>query len=438
MANITAIVGAQWGDEGKGKIVDLLSEKTDIVARATGGNNAGHTVVVGNEKTILHLIPSGILHKKTICVIGNGTVIDPKVLLQEINALKNKGVTITPDNLMISNRAHIILPTHIALDKAKETKSQKSNSQIGTTGRGIGPCYSDKASRVGIRMEDFIDDEIFLKALIPHVEEKNFLLENYFQSEILDAKTIFEEYSKIAKQIKPYVCDTSTYLNNSLEENKSMLLEGAQGAMLDLDHGTYPYVTSSNSSLGGICSGLGISPLAIKEVIGICKAYTTRVGQGPFPTELNNEEGKKLLVTGHEYGSTTGRPRRCGWLDLVALNHAIKVNGITKIALTKLDVLNDFDTIKICTSYNLNHNPNNKTQTTQITSFPASINELNSLTLNYVEFKGWKKDISNCKDYISLPDEVKSYLDFITSQTKTKISIISTGPERNQTIYYNL
>ena len=425
MADVTAVLGAQWGDEGKGKIVDLLSENSDVVGRATGGNNAGHTVVVGKEKTILHLIPSGILHKNIKCIIGNGTVIDPKVILEEISGLKAKGVSISPENLVISGRAHIILPTHIALDKAKEAAASKEK-KIGTTGRGIGPAYSDKVSRTGIRMVEFIAPETFKEKLKAHVEEKNFLLEHYFKTEKLSFDNIFSEYSQYAALLKPYVQDTSIIMNSLINSGKKVLLEGAQGSMLDIDHGTYPFVTSSNSTIGGIISGLGISPLSIKEIIGVTKAYTTRVGSGYFPTELNDEIGDSIRNEGREFGSTTGRPRRCGWLDLVALKQAISINGITSLAITKLDVLNKLDEISICTEYKINEK--------SISNFPSSPEIIAKANPVYKKFKGWGKNISSAKTMGELPEEAKSFLSFIEEQTNVKILIISIGPARNQTI----
>ncbi len=425
MADVVAVLGAQWGDEGKGKIVDLLAESSDVVARATGGNNAGHTVVVGSEKTILHLIPSGILHEKTLCIIGNGTVIDPRVLLSEISSLREKGVKISPENLAISDRAHIILPTHIALDKARESASGRG--KIGTTGRGIGPAYSDKASRTGIRIAEFMIPETFREKLASHIREKNFFLENYFKSEPVRLEGVYGEYSKYAEELKPFVRDTSSLLNSMLSSGRKILLEGAQGSMLDIDHGTYPFVTSSNSTIGGIVAGLGISPLSIKEIMGVTKAYATRVGSGNFPTELTGEEGDALRKAGNEFGSTTGRPRRCGWLDLVALKQAIAVNGITSLAITKLDVLGGLGTIKACTCY--------KAGGKTISSFPSSLDALAGTEPVYHEFPSWKEDISGCREFAELPPEARSYLSFIEKETGVKISIVSVGPAREQTMH---
>jgi len=423
---VTAVIGAQWGDEGKGKIVDLLAEDSHIVARGTGGNNAGHTVVVGKEKTILHLIPSGILHKNTLCIIGNGTVIDPKVLLGEIEELRSKGVTIAPSNLIISDRAHIILPTHIALDKAKEARAEGSKGKIGTTGRGIGPAYADKASRAGIRMADFIEPATFKEKLASHLEEKNFLIEKFYNQPKIEFEIVLKEYSDLALKIKPFVKDTAFMLDKNVLQGKKILLEGAQGALLDIDHGTYPYVTSSNAGMGGIISGLGINPKKIDEIIGVAKAYTTRVGSGPFPTELLDKTGDKIREKGKEFGSTTGRPRRCGWLDLFALKHAIMFNGMTSLAITKLDVLTGIDKIKICVGY--------KNKDREMESFPSRSEILGSAEPVYKTFNGWQADITSARKIGDLPREAQDYLAFIRKESGIKISIVSTGPERSQTI----
>src|SRR3989344_3182525 len=426
MAKVVAVIGAQWGDEGKGKVIDLMADKCPVVARATGGNNAGHTVVVGKEKTVLHLLPSGILHSSTACIIGNGTVIDPKVLLGEISALKAKGISITPRNLFISDRAHIILPTHIALDRARESAAEATEHKIGTTGRGIGPAYADKASRTGIRMAEFVDPAVFRDLLRRNVDEKNFILTQQFKSGAIDFEAVFKEYTKYAKELKPFVTDTSVLINGHAAQQKDILLEGAQGAMLDIDHGTYPYVTSSNAGIGGICSGLGISPRIITEIIGVTKAYATRVGSGPFPIEIKDKVGDRIREIGHEFGSTTGRPRRCGWLDLVALRHAIRTNGITSLAITKLDVLTGLSAIKVCTSYTVNGK--------KLENFPAKSKDAESIVPVYREFKSWKKDISSVKSFAGLPPEAKALVDFIQKESGAKISIVSVGPERTQTL----
>jgi len=416
-----AVIGSQWGDEGKGKIIDYLSERSDVVARSQGGNNAGHTIVVKDKQTILHLIPSGILHKNKVCVIGNGVVIDPKVLLEEIKDLERTGVKITEKNLLISNRAHVIMPYHIALDAAKDKKSG-----IGTTKRGIGPVYADKYSRIGIRMHEFVDKDIFREKLKDILAEKNFLLKNYYNDKELCFEEIFDEYIKYSEALKGFVQDTSVILNRFIDEKKNILFEGAQGVMLDIDHGTYPYVTSSNSTVGGICTGLGIGPSKINKVVGIVKAYTTRVGSGPMPTELKDETGKKLRDNGNEYGSTTGRPRRCGWFDAVVTGYSARINGFSSIVMTKLDVLSGLKKIKICTAYDYNGK--------KITDFPAELNVLESCEPVYEEMDGWQEDISRITNFNELPENTKKYLKRIECLLNTKISLISVGPKREQTI----
>ncbi|HAW07589.1 MAG TPA: adenylosuccinate synthase, partial [Bacteroidetes bacterium] len=346
---VTVILGTQWGDEGKGKIVDLLSDKYDIVARYQGGANAGHTVVINGKKFILHLIPSGILHPNTVCIIGNGTVIDPDALISEINTLEQEGIKVR-DRLLISHKAHLIMPYHKLLDTISEsTLSQKA---IGTTGRGIGPAYIDKFTRVGIRIVDLLNLDTFTEKLRFNINEKNNLLRKLYQTNELNIDEIIHKYLEFDKIIDPYIKDTTTYLNQAIADGKSILAEGAQGAMLDVDHGTYPFVTSSNPTVGGACTGLGIPPTSINRIIGVVKAYSTRVGNGPFPTEQFDENGEQLRKIGDEFGSTTGRPRRCGWLDLFALKYSAMINGFKEIALTKIDVLENFETIKVCTGYN--------------------------------------------------------------------------------------
>ena len=423
MGENTIIVGSQWGDEGKGKIVDLLSKDMDVICRAQGGNNAGHTVVVGDEQTILHLIPSGILHKGKICVIGSGLVVDPKVILQEIDTLIGKGVEITSKNLIISDRCQMIMPYHVALDKAKEAMEGKG--KIGTTCRGIGPCYMDKAARSGIRMFDFVDEGRFKEKLKNNLEEKNFLLKNLYNTNELDSDEIFDEYSVYARRLKPHMQNTSVLVNDYIEAGKNILYEGAQGIMLDIDHGTYPFVTSSNSCAGGICTGLGIGPKVIKKVIGILKAYTTRVGSGPFVTELKDKLGDNIREAGGEYGSTTGRPRRCGWFDAVVARYGARINGLTSWAITKLDVLDELETIKVCVAYKCNGK--------EITEFPNP-ELLDDCEPVYIDMPGWKTKISEIKKYDNLPDNAKAYLKKIEELTNTPVSIISVGPKRNQTI----
>jgi adenylosuccinate synthase len=347
MANIV-VVGAQWGDEGKGKIVDLLTESADVVARYQGGHNAGHTVKIKNEKFILHVIPSGILHRGKACIIGNGVVIDPKSLIEEIEGLKRRKIYVGK-NLFISGRAHVIMPYHTVLDgKHEEAKGSK---KIGTTGRGIGPAYVDKMSRQGIRMVDLMDSKVFKEKLKANLSEINFLLEKKYKHRKISVEKIYSEYMKYVEYLSPFVTDTVVLTNKFIDRGKSVLFEGAQGTLLDIDHGTYPYVTSSNASVGGVCTGLGVSPSKLNGILGIVKAYTTRVGGGPFPTELKDKLGEYLRLHGGEYGATTGRPRRCGWLDMVSLKHSIRINGFTGIALTKLDVLDGIDKIKVCVAY---------------------------------------------------------------------------------------
>ncbi|MFH1133810.1 MAG: adenylosuccinate synthase [Nanoarchaeota archaeon] len=409
---ITAVIGGQWGDEGKGKIVDLLAAESDIVARATGGNNAGHTIVIGKDKVILHLIPSGILHDRTLNIMGNGMVIDPSVLIKEMDELKQRGIAITPERLAISDRAHVILDHH----KAEDSSAEKG-FKIGTTGRGIGPCYADKASRIGMRMADFVDSDRRLQQLKRIAPRKY----EYLKEDVGDANA---RYEPLALRFKPLVKDTVLLLSRNLRKN--VLAEGAQGTLLDIDHGTYPYVTSSNSSVGGVCTGLGIPPTAIKRVVGIFKAYCTRVGEGPFPTELKGQEGEMLREAGHEYGATTGRPRRCGWFDLVAARYSCMVNGFTEIALTKMDVLDTLQGIKVCTGYRLG--------SAIIHHFPSIADDLSRCEPLYDELHGWQEDISHCRSFEALPANAKSYIHYLEEALSTKISIVSTGPERASVI----
>jgi len=422
----TAILGTQWGDEGKGKIVDMLSKEHDVIARAQGGNNAGHTVIVGKEQTILHLIPSGILHKGKICVIGNGVVIDPKVLLGEIEELGRKGVKVDENNLLISRNAHVIMPYHKALDTAREKAN--GNKKIGTTSRGIGPCYTDKAARLGIRMMDLLNKDVFKEKLKPVLEEKNFMLKNYFNAEELDFDNIVKEYIGYADKLRKHITDTSALMDSFVKTKKNILYEGAQGTMLDIDQGTYPYVTSSNTTIGGIFTGLGVFP-KVDKVMGILKAYTTRVGMGPFVTELKGELGKHLLEKGGEYGATTGRPRRCGWFDAVIGRYSARINCLTHLAITKLDVLSGLDKVKICIAY--------EHKGKKLTDFPADHEILEGCKPVCEELEGWKEDISGIKEYDKLPKQAKAYVKQITELVKVPASIISVGPERSQTIRLN-
>ena len=422
MSNI-AVIGTQWGDEGKGKIVDMLAEKADVVVRFQGGNNAGHTLVVNNEQFISHLIPSGILQEK-VCMIGNGVVIDPSVLLEEIELLQKKGLNITPENLLISERAHVIMPYHKQIDLARE--QYKGNKKIGTTGRGIGPCYEDKATRRGIRMIDLIDPVVFEERINQLVPEKQFYLNQFLKTDESISDEQLKQYLSFGQTLKPYVSNVSVEIHKRMNKQQAILFEGAQGTHLDIDHGTYPFVTSSNTVSGNVCSGSGVGPKDVHHVLGIVKAYTTRVGQGPFPTELTDAVGDQIQEQGVEFGATTGRRRRCGWLDTVMLKNAIRLNGIQGIVITKLDVLKGIDTIKICTAYEINGK--------MINDFPASLNVLSQCRPIYETLTGWTEDIIHIKKRDDLPDKTKQYLKRIEELINVPIEIISVGPARDQTI----
>lgn len=420
MANVV-VVGTQWGDEGKGKVVDLLTEKSDLIIRFQGGNNAGHTLVVGDRKVILHLIPSGILHPDKLCVIGSGVVIDPEILLNEIDALREKGYTVTTDSLAISDRAHVIMPYHKMIDHARE-----ATQQIGTTGRGIGPAYEDKARRCGIRMVDLVHEHLLKKKLDSYFDEKHEYLTCILKVKGIDKEEIFNSYKAMGEKLKPFVTDAPVLIDQSVRSGKKLLFEGAQGANLDMDFGTYPYVTSSNTVAGQACVGSGVGPTKISTVLGICKAYTTRVGGGPFPTELSDEIGERLRAFGGEYGATTGRPRRCGWLDLVALKHSIRLSDITYLAITKLDVLTGFETIKVATSY--------KSGNTLIENMPADLEMYPDLEMVYDELPGWEENISAVRTYNDLPKNCKDYISYMEEKTGVKAAIVSVGPKREETI----
>ena len=422
--SVTVLVGSQWGDEGKGKIVDILSEKYDIVTRYQGGANAGHTVEIGNNKYILHLIPSGILREGVVCVIGNGVVIDPTALLDEITLLEKNNIKVD-GRLFISHNAHLIMPYHKLLDSIQESGENK----IGTTGRGIGPCYIDKYARKGIKIVDLLNKKALEEKIRKNLEEKNNLLKKVYEKEELNVEEIIHQYLEFDKKIDKYIKDVPAYLNNAIAKGKSILLEGAQGALLDVDHGTYPFVTSSSPTSGGACTGTGIPPNKINNVIGIVKAYTTRVGYGPFPTELLDDDGEKLRKIGVEFGATTGRPRRCGWFDAFLVHYSVMINGIDEVAITKLDVLSDFPEIKVCTGYKLNGK--------LLKSFPTDFERLQIITPVYETLKGWKMDISNCRSFADLPIQTKDYLTFISKQAGMKIKIVSVGPKRDQTFYMN-
>jgi len=428
MSNINiVVVGTQWGDEGKGKIVDLLSSSADLVVRFQGGNNAGHTLVVNGVQTICHLIPSGILHEGIKCLIGNGVVVDPEVLLDEIDELKGRGVPVNPNRLAISEKAHIIMPYHKALDIARE--AAKGKDKLGTTGRGIGPCYEDKAARTGIRVIDLLEPDTLKEKIMMNLREKNFCLTRLLNADALDFENIYERFLQIAELLKPYVTDVSLEIHSSIKAGKKILFEGAQGTHLDLDHGTYPYVTSSNPLSGAVCTGAGLGPNRLHHILGITKSYTTRVGAGPFITELKDEIGDYIQEKGAEFGSTTGRRRRCGWLDLVILQDAVRLNGLSSLAITKLDVLTGLETIKICTSY--------EHEGERLNSRPASLKTFSRCVPIYEELPGWKESISSIKEFHQLPMETRQYLRRIEELSGIPISIISVGPAREQTIVLN-
>jgi len=422
VANIV-IVGTQWGDEGKGKIVDLLAENADGVVRFQGGNNAGHTLVVNGKQTICHLIPSGILQGKA-CYIGNGLVVDPAVLIDEIDYLQALGVDAGPAKLKISEKAHIIMPYHKRIDHARE--KHKGDQKIGTTGRGIGPAYEDKATRQGIRFVDLIDGDMLAEKVRRNLVEKNFYLQNFLNDQPMDPAAVIEEYRAYAKRLAPHVTNVSAALHRDVSAGRQLLFEGAQGTHLDIDHGTYPFVTSSNTVAGNACCGAGVGPGVITDVIGIVKAYTTRVGQGPFPTELFDDTGKRIQEKGAEFGATTGRRRRCGWLDAVILQNAARLNGLTGLAITKLDVLDGLDEIRICTGYLADGRP--------VDHFPASLKLLSACQPVYETLPGWHADISSARSRDKLPLHARRYLERIEQLTETPIDIISVGPGRDQTI----
>jgi len=424
MANV-AVVGTQWGDEGKGKIVDLYTLKADVVARFQGGNNAGHTLVVRGRTTILHLIPSGILHDHKICIIGNGVVFDPRVFLQEVDELNEGGLFPSSTKLYISEKAHVIMPYHRSIDQAREARS--AGKKIGTTGRGIGPAYEDKVARTGIRVGDLYEKDLFLEKLHQSLEEKNFLLKNYFGVEPLNAATIAAEYMDFAEKIKPFVADTSLILDQAIKNGKKVLFEGAQGCHLDVDHGTYPYVTSSNTVSGNASCGSGIGPGAVSHVVGICKAYTTRVGEGPFPTELQDEIGDYLQKVGQEFGATTGRKRRCGWLDMVLVRQAVRVSGIGSLAITKLDVLTGLDKLKICVGYKSAAGDYDQ-------AAPASMKAFSSCEPIYEELDGWKENIAGAQKISDLPANAQKYLQRLKELSGADLALVSVGAGREETI----
>ncbi|MGL5378946.1 adenylosuccinate synthase [Clostridium sp.] len=418
------VLGAQWGDEGKGKMTDYLAEEAQVVVRFQGGNNAGHTVEVGDKQYKLHLIPSGILHDEKLNVIGNGVVVDPMALFKEIDYLEEEGVKVTPSKLIVSDRAHLIMPYHRVLDKLKEKARGKND--IGTTGKGIGPCYTDKFERCGIRVCDLMHREVFEEKLKENVEMKNAYITKVLGGEALNYDEILAEYMAFADRLRPYVQDTSVRVYDEIKKDKTVLFEGAQGMLLDIDYGTYPYVTSSNTTAGGVTNGVGIGPTMVTNAVGIAKAYTTRVGKGPFPTELDNEIGEWIREKGHEYGVTTGRSRRCGWLDAVILKTTVRVSGLTSLCVTKIDTLAGLEKLKICVGY--------KFDDKVIDYFPASLEDLAKCEPVYEEFEGWGEEVAEARSFDELPENAKKYLNRIAELTETKISIVGVGPRRDQTI----
>lgn len=419
----TVVIGAQWGDEGKGKVVDLLAERSDVVARYQGGNNAGHTIVAGDEVYKLHIIPSGILYPQTVCVIGNGVVVDPAVLCGEIGELERRGVDIS--RLRLSGNAHLIMPYHVLLDGAAERRLGKFS--IGTTGRGIGPCYVDKFAREGIRAQDLLDPKILVRKLEIALEGKNALLERMYGLAPLDPAQVAEEILPHADRLRPIIADTALLIDRALRAGQHVLFEGAQGTMLDIDHGTYPFVTSSNPTAGAACTGAGVGPTRIDRVLGVAKAYATRVGEGPFPTELDDEDGERMLRAGNEFGTTTGRQRRCGWIDLVALRYAVRLSGITQLALTKLDVLSGFERVRLCVAYETRDGE-------RIEDFPYHQTVFHGCRPVYEEMPGWDEDLSECREPEDLPRRARDYVDAIAKATGVAITLIGTGQGRHQVI----
>lgn len=416
------LLGAQWGDEGKGKITDFLAEKADYVVRYQGGNNAGHTVVVNGEEFKLRLIPSGIISEQATCVIGNGVVVDLKVLLKEMHYLQEKGIDTS--RLKISDRCHLIMPYHIKQDECEE--AAKGSLKIGTTKNGIGPCYMDKSARIGLRMGDLLHKDYFIERLQSAVATKNNLLVKLYEAEPFDSDALAEEYLTLAEEVLPMICDTSYLLNEALKEGKKVVFEGAQGTLLDIDHGTYPFVTSSNPTAGFACVGAGVGPKHINEVLGIIKSYTTRVGAGPFPTELEDEVGTTLQTRGHEFGTVTGRTRRCGWLDMCIINYAVRLSGITALALMKLDILDTLPEIKICTGYKINGEI--------ISFFPGRLDDLEKVEPVYETMAGWNEDTTGCTSFDDLPEAAKAFVKRVEALSEVPVKIVAVGPGREQTI----
>ncbi len=415
------VVGTQWGDEGKGKITDFLAEQADVIARFSGGNNAGHTIQFGGETYKLHLVPSGIFYKDKLAVIGNGVVVDPVALLKELDGLNERGIS--TDNLRISNRAQVILPYHLAQDEYEERR--RGDNKIGTTKKGIGPAYVDKAQRIGIRMADLLEKETFERRLKENIEYKNAYFKGMFNETCPTFDEIFDEYYAAGQRLKDYVTDTAKILDDAKVADEKVLFEGAQGVMLDIDHGTYPFVTSSNPVAGNVTVGTGVGPTSVSKVIGVCKSYTSRVGDGPFPTELFDEDGHHIREVGREYGTTTGRPRRVGWFDSVVLRHSRRVSGITDLSINSIDVLTGLDTVKICTAYELDGE--------KITEYPANLDQLRRCKPIFEELPGWTEDITGCRSLDELPENARNYLERISELCGVHISIFSVGPDREQT-----
>ncbi|MEN2018937.1 adenylosuccinate synthase [Staphylococcus epidermidis] len=415
------VVGTQWGDEGKGKITDFLAEQADVIARFSGGNNAGHTIQFGGETYKLHLVPSGIFYKDKLAVIGNGVVVDPVALLKELDGLNERGIS--TDNLRISNRAQVILPYHLAQDEYEERR--RGDNKIGTTKKGIGPAYVDKAQRIGIRMADLLEKETFERRLKKNIEYKNAYFKGMFNETCPTFDEIFDEYYAAGQRLKDYVTDTAKILDDANVADEKVLFEGAQGVMLDIDHGTYPFVTSSNPVAGNVTVGTGVGPTSVSKVIGVCKSYTSRVGDGPFPTELFDEDGHHIREVGREYGTTTGRPRRVGWFDSVVLRHSRRVSGITDLSINSIDVLTGLDTVKICTAYELDGE--------KITEYPANLDQLRRCKPIFEELPGWTEDITGCRSLDELPENARNYLERISELCGVHISIFSVGPDREQT-----
>lgn len=417
------VVGLQYGDEGKGKITDVLSAKSDYVVRFQGGDNAGHTVYAGEEKFVLHLLPSGVLQCKGKCIIANGVVVNPKSFIKEVSEIESKGMR--TDHIFISRRAHVIMPYHILLDTYREEEHE--GTQIGTTKKGIGPCYEDKIARIGIRMVDLLNPEILRDKIEKNLRVKNSLFEKYYDKPTLDVEEIYNEYLAIGKQLQERIVDTELELNEAIRDGKNVLFEGAQALMLDIDFGTYPYVTSSSPSTGGVCTGAGVPPTSLQNLIGVAKAYCTRVGNGPFPSELDNELGEKIRQIGGEFGATTGRPRRTGWLDLVSLKHACMINGINNLVITKLDVLTGIENLKIVTHY--------KTEDGKIIDyFTSSTEKLYNYEPIYQDLPGWNEDLTKVRSYDELPDTAQKYIEFIEKYLGINVYLVSVGPERSQNI----